>query len=298
MVLFLRFHARVAELVDAHDSKSCGATHEGSIPSPGTNTFTHIKLPTIKNLLLKTILIIALVLLLPACFNEAEKDDITKTKKRADVPPMTYVEVMLEEGVDRGFYPPIKKLIGVNSEGVKTVIAENTNYILPISKYGQAQGRDQETDDLYTIPFIYSFYPEGQKIYLGRSGDGTDIYDYIHEYDLRSGQIKTLPFPLTEKYIFSYNSYDKISPDGIKVAMYSSDGVGIFDLIKNEEILFIKGESVDGILALERDVLSPGNESFQLFRWRSSKILEYPIYEETEEENVYKLKGVEIIKLD
>jgi hypothetical protein len=26
----------VAELVDAHDSKSCGATHEGSIPSPGT----------------------------------------------------------------------------------------------------------------------------------------------------------------------------------------------------------------------------------------------------------------------
>jgi hypothetical protein len=39
MVLFPRFHARVAELVDAHDSKSCGATHEGSIPSPGTNFF-------------------------------------------------------------------------------------------------------------------------------------------------------------------------------------------------------------------------------------------------------------------
>lgn len=32
----LKMQAEVAELVDAHDSKSCGETHEGSIPSFGT----------------------------------------------------------------------------------------------------------------------------------------------------------------------------------------------------------------------------------------------------------------------
>jgi hypothetical protein len=31
-------HARVAELVDAHDSKSCSARSVGSIPSTGTST--------------------------------------------------------------------------------------------------------------------------------------------------------------------------------------------------------------------------------------------------------------------
>ena len=30
--------AEVAELADAHDSKSCGETHEGSTPSFGTKT--------------------------------------------------------------------------------------------------------------------------------------------------------------------------------------------------------------------------------------------------------------------
>ena len=35
--------AEVAELVDAHDSKSCGLFHEGSIPSFGTNIFCEKK---------------------------------------------------------------------------------------------------------------------------------------------------------------------------------------------------------------------------------------------------------------
>src|ERR1700686_717459 len=34
-------HARVAELVDAHDSKSCSARSGGSIPSTGTNRLYH-----------------------------------------------------------------------------------------------------------------------------------------------------------------------------------------------------------------------------------------------------------------
>jgi hypothetical protein len=33
--------ARVAELVDAHDSKSCSARSVGSIPSTGTNAFAY-----------------------------------------------------------------------------------------------------------------------------------------------------------------------------------------------------------------------------------------------------------------
>lgn len=37
LILLWKTWAEVAELVDAHDSKSCEETHEGSIPSFGTN---------------------------------------------------------------------------------------------------------------------------------------------------------------------------------------------------------------------------------------------------------------------
>jgi hypothetical protein len=38
---YITGHARVAELVDAHDSKSCSARSGGSIPSTGTTKLLH-----------------------------------------------------------------------------------------------------------------------------------------------------------------------------------------------------------------------------------------------------------------
>ncbi len=39
-------HAGVAELADAHDSKSCSLRSVGSIPTTGTNEYTYDAMPT------------------------------------------------------------------------------------------------------------------------------------------------------------------------------------------------------------------------------------------------------------
>ena len=40
------YHAGVAELADAHDSKSCSFGSVGSIPTTGTNDYTYDAVPT------------------------------------------------------------------------------------------------------------------------------------------------------------------------------------------------------------------------------------------------------------
>jgi len=225
-----------------------------------------------------------------------EEAKILEVKAPEEVAPVVlYTDVILEKGIDRSPYPPVQRLIGIKNEGTKVVILENVNDVLPVSRYGQTKGRNKETDDLYVIPFIYSFAPEEQKIYIKRVEDGTEIYDHIYEYDFLSGKIRQLNLP--SKYIFSYNHYHKISPDETRVAVYGRDGVGIFDLVKNEEITFIKGEDIAGILAHEAIVYPSENESLKLFQWKSPATLEYPVYQETEEQYVYQLKTIETIDL-
>ena len=190
-----------------------------------------------------------------------------------------YISIIIEKGADADFYPPIRKLIGVKNDGSKIVLLNDIDQSLPISRYGAEKGITKTQDNLSQDSFIYSFAQNVQKVYIGRFVDGSEVYDYIHEYDLRLNKIRQINIPAT--YMSSHNHVRVKSPNGEKVALYGHDGVGVFDLTKNKIIFFLQSEDVDGIF-LDADSLvsSPENYIDILFKWRSSTTLEYPIYEQ------------------
>jgi len=203
-----------------------------------------------------------------------------------------YVDVTIEKGVDIDFYPPTRKLIGVKDDGSKSVLLDDIDQALPVSRHGMEGGITKEQDNLSQDAFIYSFAQNAQRVYIGRFVDGTEIYDYIYEYDLISNKIQQIDIPAN--YIFSYNHVKAKSSDGEKVALYGSDGVGVFDLVMNLSIFSLRPEDVDDILLGSDTIVSPiENYPNALFKWESPTTLSYPIYQQTDGE--FELKSIETV---
>jgi hypothetical protein len=190
----------------------------------------------------------------------------------------------------------VPQLIGINQNGEEKIILEDINEILPISKYGQEKNRIKAEYNVRAMPSVYSFIKNDQKIYIERIEGGTEIIDYLYEYNLQSKEVRKID--ILSKYIFGYNAFHKLSPDGNMVAVYGDDGVGIFDLMKNSEIISISPQNIDGILAFDRKTIPAENGSEYLFKWNSSDVLQYPTYREADEQYTYQLKKIETINLE
>lgn len=164
-----------------------------------------------------------------------------------------------------------KRLVYINREGKKNIIAEGINNTLPKTKY----------DSSMVIPFIYSYSPDKNKVFIIRNIDGTGSFTDIYEFDLITGKYKFIS--LLNEYLYNYTSIIKDSIDGFKVALYGEESLMVFDLIQNKQIKLISENEISGEIIGRDGVVEENISPENLFKWLSKDVLQYPIYREIEE---------------
>ena len=151
-----------------------------------------------------------------------------------------------------------RRLIGIKRDGQSEILIPSVKVFM---------GWEKIPGESTYYPFKVSFSPEYNKFFFVKYLGGTGHSSGLYSLDIKTRAVQKLD-KMGEEYEDYLNGINKVSPDGTKVARYSSnlyllnllqDDVRVIAEPKQGEIFFVAQEITD-------------------FKWLDNGTVQYPVY--------------------